>query len=242
MSIAAVITAHAEGVWLTHAIESALRNSALLGVDTKVYVILDNPDEPTLAAANAFGSAVTLMNVSFGDVCKVRNHAVSAISEEYIAFLDGDDLWGDSWLSACLSQLSKEREDDDWVFHPQLTYCFGTEGIESSIVMEHIDSESREFNPYSLVSSNLWSALAFAPRKLFARYPYVSSSLELGLGFEDWTFNIQTLSGGVRHKVLDKTIHFIRRKEKGSRGKEEAGRGATFLPSEYWLKLGAVSN
>lgn len=237
MSIAAVITAHAEGGWLTFAIESALRNISLLDTEARVYVLLDNPDQLTLQAASAYGDSITLLKVSFGDVCQVRNFAVNSVKEDFIAFLDGDDLWGDSWLSACLNQLRLEDESDNWVFHPKLTYCFGTNGVESSIVMEHIDSESKEFNPYSLVSSNLWSALAFAPKKIFSKFPYVSSSEELGIGFEDWTFNIQTLAGGVRHKVLEETIHFIRRKPQGSRGKEEAGRGATFLPSGYWLAL-----
>jgi hypothetical protein len=120
------------------------------------------------------------------------------------------------------------------VLHPQLTYCFGTEGIESQIVMEHIDSEDTRFDPFNLVSSNYWSALAFASKTLLMKYPYVSSSKALGLGFEDWTFNIQTLSSGIRHAVIPETVHFIRRKESGSRGAEENARSATFKPTSNW--------
>lgn len=235
MDVALVITGHREGPWLKTAIESALRNKLNISETANVYVFLDRPDETTIEAARSFGASVTIFEVEFGDICRVRNNAVSVLKEKYLAFLDGDDLWGDSWLSSCIAKVRSSPSGSDFILHPQLTYCFGSSGIESQVVMEHIDSESPEFNSFELISSNFWSALAFAPKSVFQRFPYISSSSKLALGFEDWTFNIQTLAAGIPHKVLPETVHFIRRKEKGSRVKEESSRGATFYPSDLWL-------
>ena len=235
MDIAAVITGHAEGDWLAKAMESARINGELLpkGVSFSIHVYLDSADSLTLSRAREF-EKVQVVEVEFADICKVRNLAVEQISSDYIAFLDGDDLWCDDWLLRCIEFYKSQIESECMVLHPQLTYCFGTQGIESQIVMEHIDSKDDRFDPFNLVSSNYWSALAFAPRSLFQKFPYVSSSEFLGLGFEDWTFNIQTLSSGIRHAVVPETVHFIRRKDSGSRGAEENARKATFKPTFDW--------
>ena len=71
---------------------------------------------------------------------------------------------------------------------------------------------SDEFNFIDLAFSNYWTSLACTERDLIMNIPYPRNDLQNGLGYEDWTWNIEIIKAGYIHKVIPKTGHAIRRK------------------------------
>lgn len=242
MKVTAVVVAHKEGEWLRSALRSAVQNVEAVRathptVDSRIAILLDNADEATREVAFEFQSQVDVSEVSFGDLGMVRNYAVTKGEDStHFAFLDGDDLWSWNWLEGAVSRALKSN-GDNFVLHPQINYCFGTDGAESRVVSEHVSTSDPRYDPYALVAGNYWSALSFAPRNVYMRFPYVSRSINLSVGFEDWIFNIQTVAAGIEHLSIPGTAHFHRRKPHGSLAQEEKDRQATFFPSKYWWLL-----
>lgn len=241
MDVALVITGHAEGDWLRSSILSAETNAKLLldrhGISSKIYVFLDGADIETKSVAYSLSDICDVFEVAFLDLGLVRNYAASTCEEKFVAFLDGDDIWGFNWIAEAIGLILHKSMPDLFVLHPEVNYCFGTKAIQGQVVVGQISSDDPQFDPYALVSGNYWSALVLAPRSVFQLVPYKPRSMELRTGYEDWSFNIETLEKRIPHFVVPKTVHFIRRKPEGSLGMEENVRKATFSPSKYWLGL-----
>lgn len=245
MKIICVITAHNELSYLKFALDSALENRLGLteeaGSKSEIRIMLDRPSQEMVGVARALTqglSRVSLEILEFGDVCKVRNFAVSTSQKgSYIAFLDADDLWGQNWLSQCEAFLRKTSQPLNAILHPKLNYYFGeAQTKHSRVVFQHVSSTDTSFDVINLATANYWSALAFSSKEIFEETPYVSSDPRAGIGFEDWTFNIQTLRKGIQHIALEETVHFIRDKVSGSRRRLEAEFASTFYPSKLWLE------
>lgn len=224
------------------ALLSALRSVEVLreansDIDAQVQLYLDNPDKKTIAIASGFSDQVGITQVSFGDLGLVRNYAIDVGTDStHFAFLDGDDLWSSNWL-ALAANKAIEFSDSNFVLHPEIAYCFGTQGIESRVISEHISTSDSRYDPYALIAGNYWSALSFASRELYQQFPYVRRSLDLSIGFEDWIFNIQTVGAGTHHVAVPRTAHFHRRKSNGSLAQAEIDREATFIPTRFWWDL-----
>lgn len=245
MPIHSIITAHNEKTFLPFALKSVLANVDRLPASEKatanVRIMLDRPDDEMLKLVRQLSLSNPLASyevVDYGDISKVRNHAISNIpSGDFVAFLDADDLWCDTWLEKCIELINKNNSAKESVLHPKLNYYFGeAQTKHSRIVFEHISSLNEEFQLLNLANTNYYAALAFASKDVFAATPYVSSDKKKKIGFEDWTFNIQTLSKGIAHLVVEETVHFIRDKVHGSRRREEANHSLNFHPSTIWAE------
>ena len=77
-------------------------------------------------------------------------------------------------------------------------------------------SQAPGFRPGTLLWFNLWDAFAIAHREIFHRFPYRELSPGSGFGPEDWTWNCETIAGGVPHLVVPGTALFYRKKPEGS--------------------------
>ena len=170
-----------------------------------------------------------------------RNDAALASSARYLAFFDGDDLWGDAWLA---SGVAAADRDPDAIYHPAWLWYFSEQDFArhspgsaphphaSSYFLRQADSTAPGFDRHALFVSNLWSANCLASRDIFVRYPYQPIDRSHGLGIEDWSWNIETLMvGGIEHKAVPDTVHLIRLKGEGSLGIRNDAEGlAVFLP------------
>ena len=102
MKISAVVTTHDVGPW----IGSALRSIALQQLPPDEIVLLDDASsDDTLERVAASQVPVRLLRERFGNAARARNVAVSHCSGEWIAFLDGDDLWQREHLAEALAIL-----------------------------------------------------------------------------------------------------------------------------------------
>ena len=191
-----------------------------------------------------------VIEVQVRDLGLARNAGIKASSGEYIALLDGDDLWGSDWIVRGL-ECARERGDAA-IWHPQYVYFFDQEDHRfhvpssspsrstASFFMEQISSDDPDFDPRALFINNVWTSNCIAHRNIFLERPFRSVDREQGLGFEDWTWNIETLVAGIAHRIVPNVIHMVRMKRQGSLGGDSL-QGALLprLPSEarsLWLE------
>jgi glycosyltransferase involved in cell wall biosynthesis len=220
MHISAVINGHQEGDWLDLALQSAFLSKAKAIKDHNILVelilVLDSADQFTKEIADRYASQLKVLLCSFKDLSKSRNFGVSESRGETIAFLDGDDAWGQDWLSKSWKLYQSSSSDlRQSIFHPEINWHFG-EGLESNLIFRHISSTSDEFDAGVLATQNYWSALSFSAADNFRKFPFKSFGGQDGLGYEDWTFNIETWNAGLEHVAVPETLHFIREKRRGS--------------------------
>ena len=208
--ITAVLTAHREGALAgisLRSLLSAVERAVAAGIQVDVQIVLDNPDDATLAVfADAEGQGWKLSTVSFADQGLVRNHAVKESTGRYLAFLDGDDLWSENWLVEAYALC--EEDPGRIIAHPEADWFF--EG--NSNLFFHVDQTDRQFDPHFLRVGNYWDALCLAPRRAYTENPFAERAVPDGFAYEDWLWNLETMSSGFVHRVAADTIHFKRRR------------------------------
>lgn len=220
MHISAVINGHQEGDWLDLALQSAILSKAKAIKDHSILVelilVLDSANQHTKLIADRYACQVKVLDCNLKDLSKARNFGVSESRGETVAFLDGDDAWGQDWLSKSWELYESSSSDlRQSIFHPEINWHFG-EGLESNLIFRHISSTSDEFDAGVLATQNYWSALSFSAADTFKKFPFKSFDAQDRLGYEDWTFNIETWNAGREHVAVPETLHFIREKCRGS--------------------------
>ena len=225
--ITAVLTAHAEGALAAVSFRSfldACRHAERSGLVVERVVVLDKAKRQTLRVFEDLdGEAVSVHRTDFGDQGMVRNFAAQAARGEFVAFLDGDDLWCDSWLSDACRFLQAAPENV--IAHPEFNRFFS--GVSSVFV--HIDQEDPSFDIDFLRHANYWDAMCMARRSTHLRFPYCKRRVEEGFALEDWHWNCETVMAGHVHKIVPDTIHFKRRRE-GSQTMQ-VSRSRSLMPS-----------
>lgn len=206
------------------------------GLAVETQAILDRPDELTGHIVGVRGRWLgSVKEVSFGDLGLSRNAATQCAHGRFLAFLDGDDLWGEEWLRGAFMAANATAQSRDAIWHPEHLYIFNEtdlerdprSGIRSFHSLMH-GSDTPGFDPTMLLFHNLWSANALATRELHLRFPYRAVDRSRGLGIEDWSWNLATLAAGIEHRVVPGTVHLIRRRS--SQSLDRQNREAGLLP------------
>lgn len=213
IDISAIINFHDEGRLAQTSLLSAARARAFAerqGLHIETIAVLDRPDDETLKYLTGMEGLDQLLQVSHGDPALARNSGVHAARGEWIAFLDGDDMWGENWLAA--AHAFAERDKRPIIMHPQVSLYFG----EQSQLSIHVDMEDEDFDLLSLAMENYWTVLAFARRSTYAAIPFSPRDPACKIGFEDWSWNWETISHGFIHKSVPNTMHAVRMWKKSS--------------------------
>jgi hypothetical protein len=245
--ITATLNFHCEGPLACAALASLadlvnVARATDLSIETQA--ILDRADEATRDIVSAHGQWIDhVEEVSFGDLGLTRNQATRLARGRFLAFLDGDDLWGEQWLSAAFAAATASATSEKMIWHPEHLYLFDDsdfgrphEGTTRSFHSPHAASNTPGFNPMLLVFFSLWSSNAFAAREIFLQFPYRARDVSRGIGFEDWSWNLDTLGAGIHHGVVPGTVHLLRRKQSGSLERQSTADGlmARLPPSLVW--------
>ena len=217
--VSLVVTAHREGPLAgvtarsaRAAVEHAARER---GIACEVIVVLDRADATTRGVlAHALPGAMVI-ETDTGDPGMARNAGVAAARGGHVAFLDGDDLWSENWLSEAW-RLS--RAEPGAALHSQCNLTFGGERN----LWWHVDSRTALFDPGYLPYANYWDAMSFAPAALLRDHPFRPNDLSAGYGHEDWHWNVRTLAAGVAHVPVPGTMHFKRRRAGSQMTRAEA--------------------
>jgi len=212
VDVTAVVNAHREGLLLKPTLDSVRRcfeSAREKNLAVELLVAMDRSDELTKEVAQRCIADIEnakIIPMDYGDVGHCRNQAALLAKGEYIAFLDGDDLWGKSWIVKALEMARSDPRE--LVLHPELNVYFG----HDPHVFVHIDSESEAFDLAGLALVNYWTSLCFVRQGFLVENPYPETDLLAQMGYEDWGWNLKAISAGATHKCVSGTGHAIRMK------------------------------
>jgi glycosyl transferase family 2 len=233
--ITATIVFHREGAFAVPALSSfreLAETARTAGLVVETQAILDRADETTRHIVAARGKFIDVVKeVSFGDAGSSRNAAASIASGQFLAFLDGDDLWGEQWLCAAYQAATAPSAPARAIWHPECVYCFSERDFDcpspgnmphpqaESFYLLQQPSDAPGFNRASLIMNYIWTSNVFTTRELHARYPFRVLNPDQGFGVEDWSWHLETVSAGIPHRIVDGTVHLVRIKQSPSVGK-----------------------
>lgn len=237
-NITAIVNAHREGIAARASLASlqkAIKKAQGHGILVEALAILDHADPPTYEVFESNREWLSVLSVEHGDLGKSRNSGVQAAGGKWVAFLDADDLWGANWLSAAF--FAGESDPREVVWHPALNVFFD----QYPRIFRHVDMEDSSFDPAALVLTNCWTALSFARRSLFIECPYGPTDMAEQIGFEDWTWNLETIDRGVLHKTVPDTGHIIHSKSDSLVKRSSAANCMPIMP-DFFRRVVAQRN
>lgn len=200
-----IITVHAEKPgWIRRALLSAEKQTA---TNTEIIIVADNATEDVKGLVRVLASehGHKLIETDHGDLGSARNSGIAIAEGKYVAFLDGDDMFGNRWIEQA-NEAAKQFDHERFAIHPEFNVFFGMK----QFLHRHISDNDPEFDARDMMQFNAWSALVFAPRSLFAEFPYFRATT--AYKYEDYVWNAQTLGAGIAHRVAPGSAHMIRLK------------------------------
>lgn len=252
--ITVTIVFHREGAYAAPALASMhelVSRARSDGLQVEARAVLDCPDARTKQIVAARGAWLDGVDeVAYADLGLSRNHGVQSACGKFLAFLDGDDLWCDDWLSLAHSAAVATGLSEEAIWHPESLFYF-SEGDFDRHSTNHLAHPSAQafhllsrstrdpgFDRNALFLNNVWTANIFAARSLHRRFPYKAIDKDAGFGVEDWSWNIETVWAEVPHFVVPDTVHLIRVKDSGSLGQRNTAEGLLpHLPANAWPRL-----
>jgi len=214
--ITAIINLHREGRLCQSTLQSvarAVERAEDDGFSCEIVVVIDRGDAATFDAIAHFSDRIRVECCDFGDLAEARNFGTARARGECIAFIDGDDLMGSSWLRLAAQTIAR-HENREIVVHPRINYVFGESTTPKLLI--HPDMHEERIDIEFLRAANLWTALSFAKAEIYQRFKYKRNEIDDGFGYEDWAWNFATVNAGITHLAPPGTVHFIRKKESGS--------------------------
>ncbi len=210
--IGVVLNGHREGPLLAQTLQSLVRarvHAAEQGIAIDIHLVLDRADDATRAVAQSFRPMLaTLKEVTFGNLGASRQAGLEAARNEWIAFLDGDDLISTNWLLDAHQFAQASAEPKNTVFHTEMFVGFGAEVF----FRRAMRTSDPEFDPLCLIADWFFCNNLFAHRSIFERCPIEPYDHEKGLGSEDWHWSCQTTEAGIARDYVPGTTYFYRMK------------------------------
>ncbi len=115
MKISVVMPCHNTGPWIQQALQSV---AAQTRAAHEIIVVNDSSTDDTVEQIRSSGIKVRFLDTRLGNAAAARNLGIKSAEAEWIAFLDGDDVWCSNHLDraslacmphdvACFSQYSR---------------------------------------------------------------------------------------------------------------------------------------
>ena len=233
--VSAVVTFHGEGL-LAHKSLLGLERLRVFaesrGILVELIAVLDFADSETTRVVSS--SPVIRANDKVIKVCNAdpgisRNSGISIASGKYISIFDGDDFYSETWICKALEvSLCKIGSV---IVHPEHTVSFGAVHAVSE-VWDMDDNKN-----YSLANAftlHPWISCSFGEKDLYIKSPYQRADTKTtGFGYEDWHWNLELISQGVRHVTAKETALYYRTKL-SSRFTDQNGSKSILRPSNFF--------
>jgi hypothetical protein len=239
IQVSCILNLHCEGKIVIPTLRSISRmidRSQQQGIMCELVIVLDRADKKTCDFIQSARSKilnfipVLVLEVDNGDLGKSRRDGVANSSGDYIAFLDGDDLYSKNWIVDAHQMAQADPNRDETIYHPELNVYFG----EHHRTFWHPDAAKLDpVGRSGLLLENLWTSLSFGLRKLYEANPVHDNGLDKGFGYEDWHWNMDTTAKEIKHRPVHQTIHFIRLKPTGSLNNNSSSRSVIVRPSNF---------
>jgi len=181
-TVSAVIPVYNNEAYIADAVKSVLSQTLL---PTEIIVVDDGSTDGTAAALRTFGSSIRYVYQQNRGEPSARNRGIRESTCEYIAFLDGDDLWLPNKLELQMEYLRR---------HPTcaLVYTdmstFNENGVIDASVKELYQMslpEGRVF-PELFMRSLFGSGSVVFCRECLDRVGYFDEDLLVGSDYEMW--------------------------------------------------------
>jgi len=231
--ISAILIGHKEGWMIYPSIVSmlqAIKHAENHGLEVEMLVVLDRADKITEEFIQHNCPSNTYIEcINKGDLSEARNYAVTLANGNFIAFLDGDDLWSKNWLTEAYRICNSS--ESSLICHPDVNIFFG----ESDLLLFRLGMNDPDFDINFLNYTNCWSALSFSRIETYYKHPYVPANFNAGFGYEDWHWNCETVNAGIPHIIAKGTTHFYRRKPYNSLEQNTQFANCLMTPSNLFL-------
>lgn len=203
--ISVVIPVYDGAFHLAETIETALAQTL---APRAIIVVDDGSEDATPQVAARFGEAIRYVRQPHGGAARARNLGTQCVETEYLAFLDGDDLWAPNKLEKQLAEL-RDAEPPAMIFGH--TIQFASPELR-------LDEISRlNFDP-SPVPGICASGLFMGARDFRAVGPF-DERLRTG-EFIEWY--ARAAAKGIAARVLPDVV-FRRRLHRGNHGLRQTG-------------------
>jgi hypothetical protein len=210
------------GVIITYSDEKDFIVSAVLSVDQAIsnaQAIFPNVtfSRVVVADSNFFDfefiekldlQGWNIYRVEFNSLAKSRNFACTNSNSQYLCFLDADDLMGENWLKACIYEIRNSKFDSKVIYRPERIYYF--DEIVKKVRIQISHSLRYFFLISKLQNQNIYISPHFSSTELLRLYPYPEKTDQV---WEDWEWNILTISNGISQKVIPETFWGVRLRE-----------------------------
>lgn len=224
MDITVSLQFHNEG-WLAHptlrALQRVVRHAQQRGKQVEVVVTLDRTRDDVLRRIvehwRGRFPAFEVHEVDLGDPALCRNFVVQRARGRFVAPHDGDNLYGEDWLTRAHDFLCDRRRA---IAHPELIWIF--QGRSLYWVQAPLGVKSE------ILFNNPWDTICLAAREVFEQVPYRASTR--AYNYEDWAWNCDTISAGFEHVFVPETIVAKRQRPREESNEGTALRSGKTLP------------
>lgn len=227
------INAHREGRLVHHSLkaaEDAAEVARQAGITVEIIAVVDNPDDDTRAYIERHRDRFASVHYTkFGDIAMARNHGSEVARGQYLAFMDGDDLFSLNWLKEA-TLAARKRKGELFIYHPEGCLNWGRD----LHIYWQVPSSSNQFDGLDMLQENYWTSMCLAPIEVWRKIPYGASVIGSGFGHEDWHWNCETLAAGIPHFLIPETLRFGRLKTKDSVCLSHMERRAMIRPTKLF--------
>ncbi len=209
-SASVIVNGHREGELLARTLRSAVAAKHVAARDKiriNILLVLDNADSATRAVAKRFGDELAAVHeVSYRNLGDSRQHGVREAKDDWLFFLDGDDLISDNWFAAAAAHANADRQRKATVYHTELFV-----GFDAQVFYRRaMSTDDPEFDPYGLICDWFFCNNLFVHRSILTDCPIQPYDHDAGYGAEDWHWSCETTARGIRRDFVPGTAYFYR--------------------------------
>jgi glycosyltransferase involved in cell wall biosynthesis len=204
-----VVFAHDERHFLGSCITSVMRAAAYAESKGRSVILT-----AVVRAATPLTSAWVHQRLSAGwqvlncpdlTLSQARNLARLAVTGRHVAFIDGYDLWCETWLDRAADAASRESA----IWRPEALITFGND-FHSSAGYSVFFQPLRLDCAAVLLSHQTFASGFLAPRDIVLAHPWHDADVERGWDTPDHWWNCDVAAAGHMHRALPEAFHYRR--------------------------------